>query len=91
MGEIEAVRQEGIKIIELANPDPHPLSDGQVKALVCTRNVLAMKGKDGRAIPVAIPDSEFEIPCDTIIPAIGQQLAIDFLEPEQLIDHSRKL
>jgi putative selenate reductase len=84
-GEIEAVRQEGINIIELVNPIRIRSVDGQVTAMVCIRNVLAMKGKDGRAIPVAIPDSEFEIPCDTIIPAIGQQLAIDFLEPDQLI------
>ena len=84
-GEIEAVREEGIKIMELANPIRIRSIGGQVTALVCTRNVLALKGKDGRAIPVTIPDSEFEIPCDTIIPAIGQQLAIDFLEPDQLI------
>jgi len=43
-----------------------------------------MKGTDGRPTPVTIPGSEFEIPCDTIIPAIGQQLVIDFLNMDEL-------
>ena len=82
-GEIEAVKQEGIEIIELTNPVSVKSIDGRVTGIVCTRNVLAMKERDGRPLPIAIPGSEFEISCDTIIPAIGQQLAIDFLEVEQ--------
>ncbi|HNY03470.1 MAG TPA: FAD-dependent oxidoreductase, partial [Bacteroidales bacterium] len=73
-GEIEAVSSEGIRIMELVSPRLILSAGGRVKALVCERNILAMKGKDGRAIPVAVPGSEFEIPCDTIIPALGQQL-----------------
>jgi putative selenate reductase len=83
-GEIEAVKLEGIEVIELANPVRVKSIDGRVTGLVCTRNVLAMKEKDGRPVPIAVPGSEFEISCDTIIPAIGQQLAIDFLEAAQL-------
>ncbi len=83
-GEIEAVRQEGIRIIELANPERIISSGDLITGLVCSRNTLAMKGKDGRLAPVVIPGSEFEISCDTLIPAIGQQLAIDFLDPEKL-------
>jgi len=70
--------------LELTHPERILSNNGHVESLVCSRNVLAMKGKDGRPVPVKVPDSEFEIPCDTIIPAIGQQLAIDFIEPEQL-------
>ncbi len=84
-GEIEAVQNEGIKIIELTNPLRVQSFDGRVTGLICTRNVLAMKGKDGRPAPIAIPGSEFEISCDTIIPAIGQQLDIDFPDHEKLI------
>ncbi|HEX7411171.1 MAG TPA: FAD-dependent oxidoreductase, partial [Bacteroidales bacterium] len=83
-GEIQAVLDEGIKILELCNPVRILSADGRVKAIVCSRNILAMKGKDGRPAPIAIPDSEFEIACDTIIPAIGQQLAINFIDPAQL-------
>jgi putative selenate reductase len=83
-GEIKAVREEGIRIIELANPVFVRSADGRVTGLVCSRNIMSEKGNDGRPQPVAIPGSEFEIACDTIIPAIGQQLAVDFLEPHQL-------
>ena len=84
-GEIEAVRNEGIKIIELVNPLRVQTDGGQVTGIVCSRNILSEKGKDGRPSPIAIPGSEFEISCDTIIPAIGQQLSLNFLDPEQLI------
>lgn len=84
-GEIQAVLGEGIKILELSNPVRILSDDGRVKAIVCSRNILAMKGKDGRPAPIAIPDSEFEIVCDTIIPAIGQKLAINFIDPTKLI------
>jgi putative selenate reductase len=38
----------------------------------------------GRPKPVKIKDSEFEIPCDTIIPAVGQSLDIDFVDEKLL-------
>ncbi len=84
-GEIKAVMDEGIRIIELANPERVEVVDGKVASLVCSRNILAMKDRDGRPAPVKVPDSEFVIACDTLIPAIGQAPAIDFLEKEELI------
>ena len=83
-GEIEAVLEEGVTIIELANPLRVQSVDGRVTGLACTRNNLANKGKDGRPSLVVIPGSEFMISCDTIIPAIGQQLDIDFIDPDEL-------
>jgi putative selenate reductase len=83
-GEIEAVLNEGIRVVELANPIRVNAAGGKVTGLLCTRNTLSGKAKDGRPVPVAIPQSEFVIDCDTIIPAIGQVLAIDFLAGEQL-------
>ena len=83
-GEIQAVLDEGIKILELSNPLRILADNGRVKSIICSRNILAMKGKDGRPAPIAVPDSEFEITCDTIIPAIGQQLAINFIDPALL-------
>ncbi len=84
LGEIAAVRQEGVRIVELSNPVKIHSDEGKVKGLICTRNVLSIRDKDGRLAPVSIPGSEFEIYCDTIIPAIGQLLDIDFLESEAL-------
>ena len=77
-GEIKAVLEEGVEIIELVAPEKVILKDGSVKALLCSK--MELKGIDskGRPTPVKISGSEFEIPCDTIIPAIGQNLDIDF-------------
>jgi len=79
-GEIDAVIHEGIRIMELVNPVKINTESGRVTGVSCTRNVLSLKGKDGRMVPIAVPDSEFVIPCDTLIPAIGQQLDLDFLD-----------
>jgi putative selenate reductase len=83
-GEITAVLEEGIQIMELTNPERIVTTNGRVSSLVCSRNVLALKDKDGRPAPIKVPGSEFEIRCDTIIPAIGQKLAIDFAVSENL-------
>ncbi|MBK7030195.1 MAG: putative selenate reductase subunit YgfK [Bacteroidales bacterium] len=83
-GEIQAVLEEGIHLMELTHPERIHAPEGKVEGIYCSRNILAMKGKDGRPIPVKVPGSEFLIPCDTIIPAIGQQLDIDFLDSEEL-------
>ena len=83
-GEIQAVLDEGIEILELTNPEKVLSQNGNVTGLLCSRNELSGKGKDGRPVPVKISGSEFELTCDTIIPAIGQQLAIDLFEPGEL-------
>ena len=79
-GEIQAVLQEGIEIIELSGPELIHTENGKVKSLRCSRNILALKGRDGRPAPIKVPGSEFEIPCDTVIPAIGQQADLQFVE-----------
>ncbi|HSO77267.1 MAG TPA: FAD-dependent oxidoreductase, partial [Bacteroidales bacterium] len=77
-GEIEAVLDEGVEIIELAAPERVLEKNGRVHALLCSR--MELKGIDakGRPMPVKVAGSEFEIPCDTVIPAIGQKTDIAF-------------
>lgn len=96
--EIAAARQEGIEILELVTPEQIISEEGRVKALVCSRNVLYQHGdpavtttelpsgmkKDSRPVPVKIPGSEFELFCDTIIPALGQKPDLDFVDRELL-------
>ena len=77
-GEIKAVLEEGVEIIELVAPEKVVQKDGRVKGLLCSRMELKSIDSKGRPLPVKIAGSEFEIPCDTIIPAIGQNLDIDF-------------
>ena len=88
-GEIKAVSEEGIKIIELVNPEKVLVQEGQVAGLFCSQNRLDSpvsldEQSDLRPVPVKIEGSGFVIPCDTIIPAIGQQLAIDFMDTESI-------
>ncbi len=83
-GEIKAVLEENMEIIELAGPEKIINKNGQVKALLCSKMELKGTDSSGRPRPVKIEGSEFEIPCDTIIPAIGQSLDIDFIKEELL-------
>ena len=71
--EIEALLFEGNVIEELATPERIVLnSAGQVTGLIASKNVLGAADSDGRRKPVAVPNSEYEIPTDSVIIAIGQ-------------------
>ncbi|OFX85389.1 MAG: putative selenate reductase subunit YgfK [Bacteroidetes bacterium GWF2_33_16] len=83
-GEIKAVMEEGMEIIELTAPEKVISENGSVKALLCSRMELGEKDASGRRKPVKINGSEFEISCDTIIHAIGQNLDIDFAQTDLL-------
>ena len=84
-GEIKAVLEEGMEIIELSGPEKIIHENGKVTALLCSKMELKESDSSGRPRPVKIEGSEFEIPCDTIIPAFGQSLDIDFIQEELLI------
>ena len=47
--------------------------NGKVKALECVKMEFGEVGKDGRPSTHEVPGSEFQIPCDTIIVAIGNR------------------
>jgi len=83
-GEIKAVLEEGMEIIELTAPEQVISENDKVKALLCSRMELGERDSSGRRKPVKIEGSEFKIACDTIIPAIGQNLDIDFIQNELL-------
>ncbi len=83
-GEIIGVLEEGIEIIELTAPEKVIAKNGHVSALLCSKMKLGAADASGRARPEKIEGSDFEIPCDTIIPAIGQSLDIDFVEAEKM-------
>jgi putative selenate reductase len=83
-GEIREVLKEGIRIIGLAAPEKIVVTDGRVTGLVCSRMELKGVDRSGRPAPVKIAGSEFDIPCDTVIPAIGQLTDIDIATREEL-------
>lgn len=79
--EIEGALEEGNELLELTTPLRVVRDEaGKVVALECLRNKLGEPGADGRRKPVAIPGSEFQIPCDTVIIAVGQNPDFAFLE-----------
>jgi putative selenate reductase len=83
LGEVKAVMEEGIEIFELTSPLRIESSSGLLK-LKCQKMKLGEKDKTGRQRPIEIPNSEFELEFDAIIPAIGQELDIEFIEPSLL-------
>ncbi len=82
--EIKAVMEEGVKILELTAPERIISENGKVKALICSKMHLSGLDHSGRPKPVKIPESEIEIPCDTIIPALGQKIDINFISNDLL-------
>ncbi|MCP4151639.1 MAG: FAD-dependent oxidoreductase [bacterium] len=81
--EIEAVLEEGIKIIELAAPAEIEGDNGRLKVL-CWKMELGEKDDSGRRRPVKIEGADFHLYFDTLIPAIGQVTQLDFLEKQNL-------
>lgn len=78
MGEIRAVLDEGVEVMELTAPESIAVRNGKAVALRCSRMELGERDASGRRSPVRIPNSEFDIEVDTVIPAVGQELAFDF-------------
>jgi putative selenate reductase len=78
-GEIKAVLEEGVQIIELASPIKILGQNGKVSGLECMKVKLGEKDLSGRPKPLIIEGSQFIIPADLIIPAIGQSTDFDFV------------
>lgn len=71
--EIHHAQQEGIEFKLLTNPlSIEGSGDGWVKAMKCIEMALEEPDATGRRRPVAIQGSEFELPVDNVIVAIGQ-------------------
>jgi glutamate synthase (NADPH/NADH) small chain len=70
--EVHHAEEEGIKFQLLTDP-VEILGDenGWVRAVRCVRMELGEPDASGRARPVRIPGSEFEIPCGLVIEAVG--------------------
>jgi NADH-quinone oxidoreductase subunit F len=71
--EIEDALDEGIALETLVSPVRILSSDGRVTGLACIRNRLGERDSTGRRPPVPIPGTEFTVPLDTIIIAVGEE------------------
>jgi len=71
--EVHHAEEEGVAFKILTFPvELHGDENGQVKSMTCLRYELGEPDASGRRRPVPIPGSEFEIPADTVVVAIGQ-------------------
>ena len=71
--EIHECLDEQIKIHTLTHPVRIISEDGKVTGLECIKMALGEPDESGRRRPEPLPDSEFIIDVDTVIPAIGQE------------------
>ncbi|GHV01855.1 glutamate synthase (NADPH), homotetrameric [Clostridia bacterium] len=69
--EIRHAEEEGIVFELLTAPLEIVGENGRVRAVKCVRCELGAPDASGRRRPVVIPDSDFEIPCETAIVAVG--------------------
>ena len=69
--EVEHAKEEGIVFKLLTNPVEVKGTEGWVSGIICQRMELSEPDESGRARPVAVEGSEFEIEADSVIMAIG--------------------
>lgn len=81
--EVHGAMEEGINFHFLVNPAAI-LGDERVTGVRLQRQKLGDYDSSGRRKPVPVPGSEFDMPCDLLIPAIGQ---ITWVEDESLGVH----
>ncbi|WP_223067564.1 NAD(P)-dependent oxidoreductase [Paenibacillus caui] len=80
--EFEFAKQEGVEFSWLTMPKRIISdADGKVAALECIRMTLAGEtGKDGRRVPVEVEGSEFEMPVEAVVVAIGQERHTELID-----------
>jgi formate dehydrogenase major subunit len=83
MEEVEAAEAEGVQIDFLVAPVRVERKGGKL-SLTCQRMELGPPDKSGRASPVPIPSSEFEVQAACVIAAIGQSVDFDPLGSAQV-------
>ncbi|MBN2200092.1 MAG: NADH-quinone oxidoreductase subunit NuoF [Candidatus Aminicenantes bacterium] len=78
--EVEAALEEGIKIEFLAAPTRVRTKGGRVVGVECQKMTLGEKDASGRAKPVPVPGSEFQVPADTLILALSERAYTPYLK-----------
>jgi len=77
--EVEEAHKEGVHINTLVSPKRIITENGKVTGIECVRSALGKFDSSGRRRPEAIPGSEFVVPADMVIAAIGQKPDLSYL------------
>lgn len=80
--EIEGAREEGIDMSFLTAPVCIKSEKGKITGFECIKTELGPMDESGRRRPVPVKGSEFIIPCDAVIPAIGQKIDVAWTREE---------
>jgi heterodisulfide reductase subunit A len=78
--EIDGARDEGVDILFLTAPVAILSEGGTITGCECIKTQLGPPDESGRRRPVPLEGSEFTIPCDAVIPAIGQKMDVAWAE-----------
>jgi 2-oxoacid:acceptor oxidoreductase delta subunit (pyruvate/2-ketoisovalerate family) len=79
--EVREAREEGVFFHFLAAPERIATGvDGKISSVICSSMRLASSDETGRPRPVKIEGSEFEIPADFVLSAIGEKADLAYLE-----------
>jgi formate dehydrogenase major subunit len=81
--EVEEAEEEDVKIHFLAAPVRIVGEGGRLSGLVCNEMRLGAPDESGRRRPEPISGSEFTLPVDTVIAAIGQVPDVSCLDRDQ--------
>jgi len=88
--EIDAGVEEGVKIVELAAPTRVITHNGQLTGVECLAIELGEYDDTGRRRPIPIPYSEFVLPVDNLILAIGEEPDLSFLPTGHGLEISKR-
>jgi len=77
--EIKALLAEGIELNELVAPEKLVVKGGRITSIVCAKMELVKSSTDLRLMPVKIKGEFIKFSVDSLIPALGQDIDIDFI------------
>ncbi|MQY73560.1 MAG: NAD(P)-binding protein, partial [Dehalococcoidia bacterium] len=80
---------EGINVNFLVSPTRIESENWQVTGLQCIRMSLGEPDESGRRRPIPITGSEFFVPADTVIAAVGQAPDLSFLPVDSELERTR--
>ena len=82
--EIQQAKDEGVEFQFLTAPTKLHKREKDT-CLQCVKMELGEPDASGRRRPVTVPNSEYDLPCDYVIFAIGQELDIKLMEESNVI------
>jgi glutamate synthase (NADPH/NADH) small chain len=83
--EVELARREGVEIRFLTSPVGF-VGDGHVEGVRCAQMRLGAPDESGRRRPEPVPGSDFVIPVETVVKAIGQRPREEFAHLLESVD-----